>query len=72
MTALTTYLITACAMITATAAIASASFLYSVIDTVGENERRSKRNWRYLTGEDTHRDGVIPRIDELEDRRGEP
>ncbi|WP_256299908.1 hypothetical protein [Haloarchaeobius salinus] len=67
-----TYIVTACAMITASAAVAGAGYLRSVKSTVDENEQRSQKNRKLLTGEDApHYEGLLRRVQRLENRGGD-
>jgi hypothetical protein len=64
-----TYIVTACAMVTASATVAGAGYLRSVKSTVEENEQRSQKNRKLLTGEDApHYEGLLHRIQRLENR----
>ncbi|WP_435318470.1 hypothetical protein [Haloarchaeobius sp. TZWSO28] len=67
-----TYVVTACAMITASAAVAGAGYLRSMKNSVDENEKRSKANKRLLTGKGApHYEGVIHKLKRLESRGDE-
>ncbi|MFU1780718.1 hypothetical protein ACM16X_04990 [Haloarcula japonica] len=69
-----TYAVTAAAMITAAAATYTANAARKVLDQVGENDERSRMNRRLLTGEtvdgeDVHYDGLLERVDDVEERQ---
>ncbi|MFD1645583.1 hypothetical protein [Haloarchaeobius litoreus] len=67
-----TYVVTACAMVTASAAVAAAGYLRSVKATVEANEQRSRKNHKLLTGENApHYEGVIRKVKRLENRGGD-
>ncbi|MFC6953523.1 hypothetical protein [Halorubellus litoreus] len=78
MTPLLDWAVGASAIVTAGAATQAARYLGSVKQKVDRNEERSEknktrsqRNRQYITGEDTYREGLIPRVERLDDRRGE-
>lgn len=70
--ALATFLITACAMVTASAAVASARYLRELRGEVRANTDRSTGNRQLLTGRDQtgqdlpHLEGVLQRLRHLE------
>jgi len=70
MAAILTYIATASAMITASAAVYVAATVRDELVKIGENEQRSKRNRTIFTGEAEHFDGVLERLDRVEDRVG--
>jgi hypothetical protein len=65
-----TYIVTACAMITAAAATGCVAYLRNMASTVEKNEDRSVQNSEILTGEPEHIDGVLNRLDRVEDQVG--
>jgi hypothetical protein len=63
-----TYVVTAAAMITASAAVAGAAYLRSIKGLVDEAHERSERNRRYLTGDDAPHPGAMERLRDVEER----
>lgn len=66
---LVSYAVSAGATVTAAAAVYTARCFRDVARTVHANEERSKQNRAILTGSAKHIEGVLPRLDDIEDAR---